>query len=151
QFRSRVEFRVHNTLQDSLGRAVRQVKHQQLWKACVLTCEVELELPTYSIRISGEQVEYIALTVKGRESPGSADYWDANWLNCSVEVAAGAFRGILDSSIRTDELERFYQQVEGLNERIGGDAELATMEGWLMFGNGDDSPARRNPPASRIS
>jgi hypothetical protein len=86
-----------------------------------------------SVRIGGEQAEYIALTVKGRERPDSTDFWDANWLVCSVEVTAGAYRGCYDSSIHTEELERFYQQVGGLSERLVGEAELATMEGWLMI------------------
>jgi hypothetical protein len=92
-----------------------------------------------SIRIGGEQTEYLALTVNGRERPDSSDYWDANWLLCMAEIAAGTFRGRLDSSLRTDELERFYQQVERLNQRLIGDAELTTREGWFtlrLTGNG---------------
>jgi hypothetical protein len=117
-----------------------------------------------SVRIGGEQAEFIALTVKGRERPDSTDYWDANWLACSVEVAAGAFRGRHDSSIRTEELEQFYQQVGGLNERLVGQAELATMEGWLvirLIGDGRghvevtcrlcDDPASGNTLECRLS
>ncbi len=84
------------------------------------------------VRIGGEQADYIALTVKGRERPDSTDFWDANWLACSVDLAVGVFRGCHDSSIRADELERFYRQVEELDERLIGVAELATMEGWLV-------------------
>ena len=117
-----------------------------------------------SVRIGGELAEFIVLTVKGRERPDSTDYWDANWLACSVEVAAGAFRGCHDSSIRTEELEQFYQQVGGLNERLVGQAELATMEGWLvirLIGDGRghvevtcrlcDDPASGNTLECRLS
>jgi hypothetical protein len=83
------------------------------------------------VTIGGEQAEYLALTVRGRERPDSADFWDANWLVCTAEVVAGTFRGRLDASLRTDELEGFLRQVERLNERLSGEAELTTMEGWL--------------------
>jgi hypothetical protein len=85
------------------------------------------------IRIECEQAEFFHLTIEGRERPDSTDYWDANWLVCTAEVAAGAFRGRLNSRLRTDELEQFYQQVELLYERLSGEAELTTMEGWLAF------------------
>src|SRR4051812_5561709 len=91
------------------------------------------ELTVCSIRIGGDQAEYLALTVNGRERPDASDYWDANWLICTAEVVAGHFRGRLDRSLRTDELERFYQQVIPLYERLSGEAELSTMEGWLTL------------------
>jgi hypothetical protein len=85
------------------------------------------------IRLGGEQAEYLALTVNGRERPDATDYWDANRLVCTAEVVAGAFRGRLDCSLRSDELEQFHQQVERLHERLDGEAELTTMEGWLRL------------------
>lgn len=85
------------------------------------------------IRIGGEQAEYVTLTVNGREHPDSSECADVNWLLCTAEIVAGTFRGRLDSSLRTDELERFYQQVERLNQRLIGDAELTTMEDWFTL------------------
>jgi hypothetical protein len=86
-----------------------------------------------TIRIGGVQADYFALTVYGREHPDATDYWDGNWLVCNVEIAAGAFRGCLDISLRTDELKRFHEQVERLNLRLSGAAELTTMEDWLRL------------------
>jgi hypothetical protein len=71
--------------------------------------------------------------VNGRELPDATDYWDANWLVCTAEIIAGAFSGHLDCSLRADELERFHQQVEHLNQRLESEAELTTMEGWLTL------------------
>ena len=79
------------------------------------------------------QAEYFALTVDGRDAPDSSDYWDANWLICTAEIAAGNFHDRLDSSLRTDEPERFHQQVEQLDQRLIGDAKLTTMEDWLTL------------------
>jgi hypothetical protein len=85
------------------------------------------------VRIGGKLAEYIALTLKGRERPDSTDYWDANWLVCTAEVAASTFRGSVDSSLITEDLVQFHQQVQQLYERPGGEAELTTMEGWLTL------------------
>src|SRR5262245_39076150 len=41
------------------------------------------------------------------------------------------FRSRPDCSLRSDESERFHQQVERLHDRLDGEAELTTLEGWL--------------------
>jgi hypothetical protein len=87
----------------------------------------------------GSEREYIALNVSGREFPNTSDFWDANWLICTVEIAVGAFRGRVDGMIRTEELETFRGEIVRLNEGLGGEAEFSTMEQWLalrLIGNG---------------
>jgi hypothetical protein len=51
------------------------------------------------------------LQVKVISLPAAEDYWDGNWLTCEVRIAAGGFRGKFQSNLRTDELERFANQV----------------------------------------
>ena len=45
----------------------------------------------HQIHIGGESAEFVSLAVHGREHPDCIDTWDANWLHCEVEVAAGRF------------------------------------------------------------
>ena len=85
----------------------------------------------FGIRLGGNGAEYISLGVSGRQLPDSGDYWDANWLICHVEIAAGAFRGFMAGTIRTEELERFHGQLQRLNDELHGKAEFETMEDWL--------------------
>jgi hypothetical protein len=84
-----------------------------------------------SIRIGEYDGEFVSLTLHGRTHLAASDYWDGNWVNCTAEAVVGAFRGRLDRSIRTDELEAFRQQIGGLYERLTGDAILASMERWI--------------------
>jgi hypothetical protein len=48
--------------------------------------------------IGGEQADYLDLTVRGRDRPGSTDFWDAYPPVFTAEVAGGAFHGRLDRS-----------------------------------------------------
>src|SRR6266513_54701 len=66
-----------------------------------------------------------------KRSPNSADYWDGNFLWCSAEVAAGAFRGSLGNVIRNEDLLRFLLRLEDLYQRLDGEALLDTLDGWL--------------------
>jgi hypothetical protein len=84
-----------------------------------------------SIRIGGEEAEFLRLTLHGRSHPDATDFWDGNWLDCTAEVAAGAFRGDLRRALRADELEAFRQQSAVLHDRLTGEAVLDTMEEWL--------------------
>jgi hypothetical protein len=84
------------------------------------------------IRI-GNDAEFLTLMLRGRSHAGSTDYWDGNWLACTAEIAVGAFRGCLDQSIRTDELEGFRQQLEQLYQHLTGEAVLQSMEHWLSI------------------
>jgi hypothetical protein len=83
------------------------------------------------IRLGGEEADFLVLTVHGRAFPASTDYWDGNWLRCTAEVVAGAFRGRMDRTLRNEELARFLLRLEGLYERLSGEALFDTLEHWL--------------------
>ena len=83
------------------------------------------------IRFGGTDAEYLMLTVHGRNIPEAADYWDGNFLWCTAEVAAGAFRGSFSNLIRNEDLARFLPRLETLYERHDGVALFDTLDGWL--------------------
>jgi hypothetical protein len=116
------------------------------------------------IHFGGEQNEFLSLTVHGRSRPETSDYWDGNWLWCSAEVSAGAFRGTVDCMLRTEDLARFLPRLERLSESLDGEALLDTLEGWLdirLTGDGRghvalcgqlvDAPADGNSLEFRLS
>lgn len=122
-----------------------------------------MHIGTCGMRFGGE-LEHIALNVSGREFPNSTDFWDANWLICTVEIAVGAFRGRVEGMIRTEEVEGFREQLLRLNDGLNGEAEFATMEEWLslrLIGDGrghieticqlGDAPGSGNTLTCRLS
>jgi hypothetical protein len=91
------------------------------------------------IRFGGDEAEYLTLTVHGRNIPDATDYWDGNFLWCTAEVVAGAFRGSLSNVLRNEDLARFLTRVEELYRRLDGEALLDTLDGWLdlrLIGDG---------------
>ena len=78
----------------------------------------------------GNHTDSLTLRIHGRIKPDSQSYWDANWLHCSAEVSAGAFRGTLEWQLRNEDLARFMDALERLGG-LAGDALLDTLDGWL--------------------
>ena len=88
-----------------------------------------------TIRLGGNDAEYLLLTIHRREFAGSTDYWDGNWLICSVEIAASSFSGSHSNRcLRNDDLSRFLAGLVALNDRLKGEAVLDTMEEWFRLG-----------------
>ncbi len=91
------------------------------------------------IRFGGEEAEYLAVTIHGRNIPAATDYWDGNFLRCTAEVSAGAFRGSVSNLLRNEDLARFLARVEDLYQRLEGEALFDTLDGWLdlrLIGDG---------------
>jgi hypothetical protein len=91
------------------------------------------------IRFGGAEADYLTLTLHGRSLPHATDYWDGNWLACTADVAAGAFRGSLDRLLRNEDIIRFHDRVAELYERLTGEAVFDTAEGWFdlrLIGDG---------------
>src|SRR5262245_58655106 len=107
--------------------------------ASSVLCGYALRRSMGIIHIGGEQAEFLTLTVHGRSLPHATDYWDGNWLACTAEVSAGAFRGTLDGLLRNKDLSRFLERLQGLYERLTGEALFDTLDGWLdlrLIGDG---------------
>ena len=86
-----------------------------------------------TIRVGGEHAEFLAITILHRSRPGSSDYWDANWLRATVEVAAGGFHGEVHGDLRALELASFHRELLPLAESLSGVARFFTMEEWLSI------------------
>src|SRR5947209_4959055 len=74
--------------------------------------------------------DFLTLRILGRIKPAAQSYWDANWLHCTAEASAGAFRAKVDWQLRNEDLARFMRALANLNERVG-EALLETGDGWL--------------------
>jgi hypothetical protein len=83
----------------------------------------------YNISIASGS-DSLTLRIHGRTKPDAQNYWDANWLHCTAEASAGAFRGTLEWQLRNEDLARFLHALEALNRRVG-EALLDTGDGWL--------------------
>ncbi len=117
-----------------------------------------------TIRIGGENAEFLSITILGRSHLDARDYWDGNWVRASVEVAAGGFRGTVGGDLRAEELASFHAEVASLAGSLAGEARFTTMEEWLsIFVTGDgrgqielscevrDQPGTGNQLAFRLS
>jgi hypothetical protein len=86
-----------------------------------------------TIRVGGEQAEFLAITILGRSHPHARDRWDGNWVRAAVEVAAGGFRGEVGGDLRAEELASLHRAIARLAESIAGEARFTTMEDWLSI------------------
>jgi hypothetical protein len=66
-----------------------------------------------------------------RAHAGASDYWDGNWLNCRVAVAAGGFRGEYGASLRAEEFVAFRRDLETLYDALHGQGGFHSMEEWV--------------------
>jgi hypothetical protein len=78
----------------------------------------------------GSKSDFLTLKVHGRTTPNAQDYWDANWLHCTVHVAAAGCRTSSEWQLRNEDLARFLRDLEDLDTRVGV-ALLETGDGWL--------------------
>jgi hypothetical protein len=73
----------------------------------------------------------LTLTVEGRAHPGTADYWDGNWMITPISARIGGFTAQIAASLRMDELHRFNEGLKYINQNLEGTANLASMELWI--------------------
>jgi hypothetical protein len=74
----------------------------------------------------------LSLWVVSRERPDDSDYWDGNWLNIRARVEdAGALVKIAGPWVRSDELQRFADELGVLDRDLKGTAELDCIEPML--------------------
>lgn len=77
--------------------------------------------------------DHISIKAMGRRYPHASDFWDGNWLDTSIEVSIGGFRGDVSAALRSDELSGFRKQLERVNEDLKGSALLTSLEEWLTL------------------
>jgi hypothetical protein len=77
--------------------------------------------------------DHVAIQVKGRKYPQAVDYWDANWVDAEISLVIRPWRAMYDASLRTDELAKFREELEGLDHRGRAAATFSPMEPWLQL------------------
>jgi hypothetical protein len=75
--------------------------------------------------------DHVAIWVESRPYRDAQDFWDANWLETPIEVAAGKFRARVPASLRADELRRFSLGLEEIDRLAAREATLESLEDWL--------------------
>lgn len=88
-------------------------------------------VPRLSIR--GDQGESISVDVRGYERPDTGDFWDSNWLQCTVDVKVQGFRATIGTSLRTDDFMKFFSELREIAEPKAGEATFRTIEGTLSI------------------
>ena len=96
--------------------------------------------PTTDVLIGDIDRQYVLIRPLCRRHPDLFDYQAGNWIDCELEIAAGAFRGSLRSDLRSEEFHAFLQEAEALGRTLAGAASFATVEGGIalaLTGDGD--------------
>ena len=73
----------------------------------------------------------ITLRPRARSHQGAKDYWDGNWIDCTVLVRAGAFRGEYVACLRSEEFAGFRADLERLYRDLRGKGGFHSMEEWV--------------------
>jgi hypothetical protein len=68
-----------------------------------------------------------------RSHPGLFDSADGNWIECEVEIAAGAFRATFPAHMRSEEFQSFLEEAQDLHRTLDGTASFSTVEGQIAF------------------
>jgi hypothetical protein len=90
-------------------------------------------LDSLSFRVGSSNREHVIVRPSRREYPEAEDYDDGNWVDATIEIAAGAFRGTFDAMLRAEDFVRFRDELRPLYENLAGKARFDTMEGWLRI------------------
>jgi hypothetical protein len=78
----------------------------------------------------GNDQDFLEIKFHRRTAANAQDYWNANWLHCTVTFSAGQHRRQSEWQLRNEDLARFLSELEDLNARIG-EAHLHTLDDWL--------------------
>lgn len=71
---------------------------------------------------------FIEITILQRSYPKSTDFEDANWLKSEIKINAPCFKGLYEANLRSDDFERFYNDLEKLKINQSKKIEFTTME-----------------------
>jgi hypothetical protein len=85
------------------------------------------------VRFGGQELEYLALAVRGRAYRQSREYWDGNWLLVTAAIRVGKFSGEIPGMLRAEELQTFTQALQTFQQSLKGLVSFETAEEWLHF------------------
>ena len=83
------------------------------------------------IRVVGNDMERLVITVHGYAYPDTDCYWDGNWLTCGVEATVSGFTAAYPAAVRVDEVGAFLGGVEQLRDARSGKARLKNMDNTI--------------------
>ncbi len=100
--------------------------------------------PSTEILIGNAAAQHVLIRPLARRHPSLFDSADGNWIECEVQIAAGAFRGSFRADLRSEEFEEFREEVETLHTTLEGTAAFSTLEEQLAVTlSGNDRGAVR--------
>jgi hypothetical protein len=91
----------------------------------------ETVTPSTDVLIGDADRQYVLIRPLCRRHPDLFDYRAGNWIDCELEVAAGAFRGSFRSDLRSADFQAFLQEAEALSRTLEGAASFATVDGGI--------------------
>jgi hypothetical protein len=77
--------------------------------------------------------QHVLIRPLSRSQPGLFDSTDGNWIECELEIAAGAFRGAFPAHLRSEEFESFLEEAQDLHRTLDGAATFTALEGQIAF------------------
>jgi hypothetical protein len=86
-----------------------------------------------TVVIGSPASDHVSIRVMRRSHPGTADYWDGNWIRCAIGIRAHPFQGGFEGDLRSDELSRLRDDLARLYEHLDGEAGFANLDGYLAF------------------
>jgi hypothetical protein len=97
--------------------------------------EEKREKSVTSLGLPDLQIADLQIWIQGRQFPDSSDYWDGNWLYCTLHCGSPDSDVWLrkDPFIHVPELQRFYRSLTDFLHSKSGTARLETMEDNLTL------------------
>jgi hypothetical protein len=77
--------------------------------------------------------DYLEVRPSRRLHASATDYWDGNWIGCTVEISAGKFRATYAADLRADEFASFRDNLAAVYENLSGTALFESMEEWIRI------------------
>jgi hypothetical protein len=97
--------------------------------------------PSTEIVIGDIAAQHVLIRPLFRSHPDLFDVKDGNWIDCELEIAAGAFSGRFRADLRSDEFQSFSEELEGLSRTLEGAATFSTLDGQIAFALTGDGTA----------
>jgi hypothetical protein len=89
--------------------------------------------PSTEIIIGDIDAQHVLIRPLFRSHPDLFDVKDGNWIDCELEIAAGAFSGRFRADLRSDEFQSWSEELQGLSRTLDGTATFSTLDGQIAF------------------
>lgn len=89
--------------------------------------------PTTDVLIGAADLHHVLIRPLGRKHPGLFDHQDSTWIECDLDIAAGAFSGRFHADLRSEEFDVFLQEADALSRSLEGAASLTAGDGGIAI------------------